>query len=156
MKSYFFTLLFALTIISCSSDDDTAVDCSLFDPGPQNILVNLIDNKGENLILDGSYDPAEIEVTANGEVAGSAIILDGDPRAFIYVNKQIAVNQTEMKYLIKLNAEETDTLKASYSIKNVECGHRIYTAEEILYNDVEMEIVLENHGQEIFVKKSRQ
>lgn len=156
MKSYFFTLLCALTIISCSSDDETAVDCSLFDPGPQNILVNLIDNKGQNLILDGTYDPVEIEVTANGEMAGSAIILDGGPRAFIYIDKEIAINQTEVKYLIKLNAEETDVLEVTYSIKEVDCGHKIYTAERILYNDVAMEIVLENFIQEIFVKKPRQ
>lgn len=156
MRSYIFTLLCALTIISCSSSDETAVDCSLFDPGPQNILVNLMDHKGENLILDGTYDPAEIEVTANGEMAGSAIILDGGPRAFIYIDKEIAINQTEVKYLIKLSAEETDTLDVTYSIKEADCGHRIFTAERILYNDVEKEIVLENFSQEIFVKKSRQ
>lgn len=155
MKSHLFTLLFLLTIISCSSNEEPGMDCSLFDPGPQDILLHLIDNKGENLILDGTYDPAEIEVTANGESAGLAIILDEGPRAFIYINKQIAANQLEVKYLIKLNAEETDTLKVSYLIKDIECGHRIYTAEKTLYNDVEEEIVSENHIQEIFVKKAR-
>lgn len=153
MRSYFFTLFFALTIISCSSSDETAVDCSLFDPGPQNILVNLIDHKDENLILNGTYDPAEIEVTANGEMAGSAIILDGGPRAFIYIHKEVAVNQSEVTYLIRLNSEETDTLDVTYSIKEADCGQRIYTAERILYNDVEKEIVLNNFNQEIFVKK---
>lgn len=155
MKAHLFTLLFLFTIISCSNNEDAGIDCSLFDPGPQNILVNLIGHKGENPILDGTYDPAVIEVTANGEMAGRAIILDGGPRAFIYINKQIAGIENQVRYLIKLNEEETDTLDVFYSVRNIECGHRIFTAEKIIYNDEEKEIFAEHYSQEIFVIKPR-
>lgn len=152
MKPYFFILLFALTLISCSSNDDE-IDCSLVDIAPQIFFIEYIDNDGNNLLDNGIYLQEEVEVTVDGEIMGE--VYSNSEGTFLIIYELNAVQRNESDYVIKLSSTETDVMQLEFSEKIGICGSHLYNVERALYNGEEME--LENYfgNEKITIVKSK-
>ncbi len=153
MRYYLFTLLFAITLISCSSEDDE-IDCGVIDLLPEVFFIEYLDNDGNNLLDDGTYNHEEIEITVDGEVVGE--VFTNPEKTFLIIHEYNAVQRNESDYLIKLSPKETDIMQLEYSEGPGLCGHYIYTVENAVYNGEEMELERYGGNEKITVIKTKE
>lgn len=152
MRSYLFTLLFVVTLISCSSEDDE-IDCGVIDMVPEVFFIEYLDNEGNNLLDNGTYIHEEIEITVDGEVVGE--VFTNTEETFLIIPEFNAVQKNESEYLIKLSPTETDVMQLEYSEETGICGHHIYTVENAVYNGEDMELERYGGNEKITVIKTK-
>jgi hypothetical protein len=140
MKNCLLTFLFALSLISCTSEDDE-IDCSVIDIAPQLFFIEYLDEDGNNLLDNGTYVPEEIEVTLDDVAMGE--VYTHTEESFLIIYEYGGLQNNESDYIIKLSSTETDIMQLEYSQKAGICGTHIFTVERAVYNNVEMD--LENY-----------
>jgi len=127
----FFSLIF-----SCSEDD---VDCAAVSCIQDSFQVILTDDAGTNLIDNGTFNPNEITVIRNGEIAGNvANMADTGLPSAIWLTLERAGNTD---FEIRLNQTETDMLSLSLFIESTGacCGPN-FSANSAVYNGVSQTI----------------
>ncbi|MCM4158680.1 hypothetical protein DHB64_02080 [Antarcticibacterium sp. W02-3] len=138
-------------MISCNSNDDE-IDCSLIDIAPQLFYMEYIDEDGNNLLDNGTYDREEIEVTLGGVVMGE--VYTHPEKSFLVIYEYGQLQNNENDYIINLSSTETDIMQLEYSQKSGICGTFIYTVEKAIYNGEEMELETYLGNEKITVLKT--
>lgn len=147
MKAFnYFLFTFLLFFTSCSTDDD----CWNVDLLPENFYIELIDSEGNNLLLNGTYDPAFVKVIVNDVIVGTAQTNLNE--GLVVINESNAESWNGLPYHILLSPSETDEMFIEYSVENKECG-KVYTAQKVIYNGQERGILYYNGNQKINIIK---
>lgn len=149
MNFRIYSLLFLLIFSSCQSDDP--VDCSVIDIAEQTFYIGLQNEQGENLLLNGTYNPEEIEITANNGDVNFRIITE-DEAAYIALNEAILF-RLNSEYEIHLSPEVTDIMEIEFSREQGICGTSIYTATKLTYNGEEQTIEEFRSNQKVMIIK---
>lgn len=138
------TVLLILTLFlfnSCTNNNQDEIDCRLFDPVIQHLLVELVDENGINLLENGTFDKETIKIRLNS-AEFQATKLD------IFENS-IAIQLLEQgakTYEIVLSETETDTLVLDLSIREQICGFQFYNLDKAIYNGEAQTIIFENNS----------
>ncbi|MCM4158682.1 hypothetical protein FHG64_03530 [Antarcticibacterium flavum] len=149
MRSYLFTFLFALSLISCSSTDEE-IDCSaqLF---PVNLFyLEIIDSDGNNLLSNQTYDPEQIEVTFNNVVVSTVQQVDDDTFIIVFFNGIQSASPVNLR--VTLGEDEIDEMQLAFTVEELPC-RKIYTVQNVIYNDEELEVQTEGDDQKVTIVK---
>ena len=152
MKFSFFPLILCLILFfSCSSDDD--INCSAASFAVQEFHIEVVDEDGNNLLANGTYDIEEVQVKVNNQVVST--IRENQDEVLIAIFENGAEARNNLDYEVILSPEEIDILKLHYSFEEAACT-KIYTAEKAIYNGKEIEIQTTSGNQRITVVKELQ
>jgi len=123
-----------LLMMSCGSNDD-GVDCSLVDCAFQRFTIELVDELGNNLLTNGTYNNDEVTVTKNG----TPLFFGSSTSEAISFQVRGEVGQNT--YEIQLGETETDTLVLTLSGEDIRtgCCGPYFPITMIVYNGEELE-----------------
>ncbi len=136
-------LILVLPLLSnCGNNDDDGIDCALFDPAQQQFFIELVDEQGNNLFENETFNREEILIQFNGlEFPG--VFTDFEPLENFIVLEFFG-EQGDNTYQIVLSENETDTLILNLSIDSQICGIRFFNLNTATYNEQEQNIILDN------------
>jgi len=134
MKNLVLILAF-LALFSCNNDDDV-IECALFDPIIQTFYVELIDNQGNNLFENGTFNSDDVVVSINGfDLSG--VIFNDVPGIENIIVLSLFGQAGDSTYEIQLSDTITDTLVLNL-VEDGEtvCNFTPLRVNAAIYNDV--------------------
>ena len=140
MKKILTFIIIVFLFSNCSNDDDNGIDCSLFDPVIQQLFIELVDENGDNLLENGTFNIEQIRIRFDNtefQVVELGFIENVIPIQF--------VSQGENIYEIILSDTETDILLLDLSLREEICGIEFFDLETVTYNGEEQMIIVENN-----------
>ncbi|WP_298237346.1 hypothetical protein [uncultured Algibacter sp.] len=133
---YFILLFCFLLVQSCKTNDD--IIC-YGDPIPSRIVfINLVDNDGNNLIENGTYNSDDIEVTFNGYTNPDPFFKN-NPEFENLILVTVVGNEGDNTYEIQLSNSTTDILSLNLSgefIGSEACGSIFFKPNTAHYNGI--------------------
>ncbi|WP_418603505.1 hypothetical protein [Hwangdonia sp.] len=146
MKKLLTLLFIGILLLSCSSDDDNGIDCSLFDPAFPELYIRLVDENGANLIENGTIDPENITVEGDFSNPGFRYIPPsefGEPNAEIrkYDNTLFLFIANESNFEYTINLDDTTSIILNFEARFAElpCGVSYYITTKLTYNNQNIE-----------------
>ncbi len=146
MKKILTLLFIGILFISCSSDDDNGIDCSLFDPAFPELYIRLVDETGTNLIENGTIDPENITIEGDFSNPGFRHIPPsefGEPDAEIrkYDNTLFLfiANESNFEYTINLDDSTSIILNFEARFTELPCEVSYYIPTKLTYNNQNIE-----------------
>lgn len=132
-------------LVSCQIDDN-GIDCSLIDPIVPSLHVQFMDNDGNNLIENGTFDSDMIRILNSDGMSGGQVVLpseSGNESQSNALNHTLMIflpgtNTTET-YSIQLNDTIMDTLILNIRRETTACG-AITIPVSATYNGVDVGI----------------
>lgn len=138
MKLFSLTLCL-LCLLSCKNDDESGIDCALFDPFIKSLHIKLVDNNGNNLIENKTYIADNIKVRINGSEYTNVVFKDVEEiKNLITLN--LLGTTGENIYAIELSNTEIDTLILNLTLEQTICGFSFVTLNSASYNNVILSI----------------
>lgn len=141
MKSIYTCLLLSFFLFSCNTDDnDAEVACPLEIPVFANLLIELVNAEGENLIENGTYIPANITIDSNGNTLTNVVLTNVEGlENFIAIG--LSGEDGDNTFEINLSGTETDILVLNISREEIGdlCPQTVFELNAVIYNDVSKE-----------------
>lgn len=134
----FLTILFFCLLFSCETEQPQACPVVVV----PDLLLSLVNDDGENLLENGTYDPEEITVTAGG-ITYMPNVTDVDSLYQNLINIRIKGVEGVNELLIRLSDTEVDmlTLDLEEHINESACGiYTSFTIIQAIYNDEVKEV----------------
>ncbi|GAA4801261.1 hypothetical protein [Litoribaculum gwangyangense] len=132
MKS-FTLMLFFLCLLSCKNDDDSNIDCALFDPFVRNLHIKIVDNSGNNLIENETYIAEDIKVRMNGNEYTNVVFKNVETIKNLITLTLFGKNGKN-DYEIELSNSVIDTLVLDLTLDSTICGINFFTLNTATYN----------------------
>lgn len=132
MRLFTFSLCF-FCLISCSTEDNNDIDCTLFDPENFVLYIELVDHDGNNLIENETYIADEIKIVFGDYTMNNVIYYDSSSKKNLIAFSLIgAVGDNTFK--IQLSDELTDTLVLNLKDGGQVCGWSFLLLNTASYN----------------------
>ena len=132
-------LSFIFLSTACNNDDD--IDCALFDPIIQQIFIELVDEEGNNLIENGTFDRDEISVRFNDFVF-TGVVFDSEGIENL-ITLTLFGSNGDNTFFIDLSNTETDIMVTNLTQISETCGVSFFELNSITYNG-EVQTVLDD------------
>ncbi|GAA4280416.1 hypothetical protein [Gaetbulibacter aestuarii] len=149
---YWLPALCLLLLCSCDKPKDPEVDCSLYDPFFSNLLIELVDDQGENLIENNTYPADEITINYKGNISTNVVFNDV-PGLENLISMNLFGDAGENTFILNLSDTVSDTLVLNLSIDIPVCNIPLYTLNTATYNGEVQSIITENGTYRITVVK---
>lgn len=140
MKQLSLFILLSLFLFSCSSDDPE-VSCDFIQAIGSNLYIDLVNEQGENLIENGTYNPDDIIINFNGSVFTGAVFTEVQGiENFITIG--VFGEDGDNTYEIRLSDTETDTLILNLTREETggPCSQFVFILNSVAYNGEIQEI----------------
>ncbi|MFH4966634.1 hypothetical protein V8G61_00400 [Gaetbulibacter sp. M240] len=141
MKHWLFALIFIFSI-SCDDPKDEEIDCSLYDPFLSNLIIELVNDQGENLIANNTYLADEITVSFNGYISTN-VVFNNVPGLENVITINLFGTSGDNTFMIHLSDTVSDTLVLNLSVDMSVCNIPLYTLNQATYNG-EIQMVSQN------------
>ena len=139
MKYLRYFLLFPIILLNgCETDDD--INCALFDPAPQLFFIELLDNEGNNLIENGTFNANDIVVRFN-DFEFTQVVFNEVEELQNLISISLLGDSGDNTYEIVLSETETDTLVLNLSVERQTCGARFFNLNTATYNEEPQTII---------------
>ncbi|SFZ90414.1 hypothetical protein SAMN05428642_101922 [Flaviramulus basaltis] len=138
MKSFSLILCF-LCLLSCKNDDESDIDCALFDPFIKNLHIKLIDNNGNNLIENETYIADDIKIKINENEYTNVVFKNVEGIKNLITLNLLGI-AGENIYEVELSNNEIDTLILNLTLEPTICGFSYVTLNSASYNSVILSI----------------
>lgn len=133
------TFLLPIIFLFIACADDESVDCATLDVVTKNILVEVVDSEGNNLIQNGTYKAEEISVRLkNSQTCCIGGVFEDVPGLETLISVQL-LPETETFYIIELSNEEEGELVVNNELESSECFGMIPTAISATYNSTSLQ-----------------
>jgi len=137
-------LIIGLLLFNCSSDEDTGIDCALFDPAFPSLHIKLVDTNGNNLIENGTVDPNEI-ILQNGlgfrfNPPNEFAVPDADIRMFDNTINLGIPNASTFEYLIQISDTGVITLDFSAELTRIPCDVTYFVPNRVVFDNQPLEL----------------
>lgn len=141
MKHLSLFILLSLFLFSCSSDDEPEIACDLIQAIGSNLYIDLVNDQGDNLIENGTYNPDDIIINFDGNVLTGVVFTEVQGiENFISIG--VFGEDGDNTFAIRLSDTETDTLilNLTRSETGGPCSQFVFTLNSAVYNDEAQEI----------------
>lgn len=122
-----------LCLVSCNTDDDNGIDCSLFDPANPMLFIEMVDSDGNNLIENETFIADDIIILFNGYEFTNVVFdeVDGIENLVAF---GLFGEEGDNTLELKLSDEVTDTLILNLMAENQVCGWTFMSLNSATYN----------------------
>ena len=128
--------------LSCEDSQDSGIDCALYDPFLSNLIIELVNDQGDNLIANNTYLADEITVSDNGYTSTN-VVFNNVPGLENVITLNLFGTSGDNTFMIHLSDTVSDTLVLNLSVDMSVCNIPLYTLNQATYNG-EIQMVSQN------------